>query len=294
MTRLIEPRQYIRNRHRARHLSDSSNYPAQRREVARIDAAVSSVIHPHKINTIWNSAAGPHTNQAVFAVGTSKGVMVVGLKGNTAQTWEQECHWPGDESAAETLAVDFWQPDVVLAGMRSGKVRMWDLRSGGATVRFQHASCVVNVRALDQNKILVAGHKDKVCIFMPPFLQLTEKAQLCIYDARFIKGFPQDQQSEILTPSRPIHTFPTYRMESFVYPRLGFDVHQNLIVVGTEDKKVQLFDIKSGREVAIGQQSNPPRLTDHASCVQFVEDEYAGDGLRLLVANGPCIDTWAW
>ncbi|KAL9591424.1 MAG: hypothetical protein Q9179_007739 [Wetmoreana sp. 5 TL-2023] len=278
MIRLIPPSVYMTNLHNSHRYRQARNYHPGSSILPEIDNTVSSVIRLHKVNTIWDSAAGPYIDKTVFAVGNSKGAIAIGLVGNTAQTWEQKCDWPGDEQAAETLAVDFWGPDVVLAGMRSGKVRMWDLRSNGANVRFQHSTCVVNVRGLDQNQILVAGLKDK----------------LCIYDARFIKTFPQSQQAEALPASRPVHTFPTYRRNAFVYPRLGFDVYKNFVASGTEDKKVQIFDLHSSRELAVGSLAAPPTVEKHARCLKFVEDESTGDGLRLLVGNGHRIDAWAW
>ncbi|KAL9585038.1 MAG: hypothetical protein Q9212_001753 [Teloschistes hypoglaucus] len=231
-------------------------------------------------NTLWASAAGPHQgDHNEFAVGTSNGVLLVRV-GRDRWKWDlQQSRWPGDEHSADTFAVEFWGSSSVLAGMRNGKVRLWDTRSQGAGVRFQHASCVVDIKTLDQNRILVAGLKDK----------------LCIYDARFSKAFPQSQQTDALPSSRPIHTFPNYSRKSITYPKLGFDVHENLVAVGTEDKKIQLFDIKSGREVAFGNQPGPSIVDrHHASCLKFVGDENRGDGMRLLVANGPYIDAWTW
>lgn len=85
-------------------------------------------------------------------------------------------------------------------------------------------------------------------------------------------------------------------MKENVYPRLGFDVYRNLVAVGTEDQKVRIFDLHSGRELQIGNGDSSPNgtLTGQARCLKFVEYGYNGDGLRLLVANGTRIDAWAW
>ncbi|KAL8718243.1 MAG: hypothetical protein Q9225_004601 [Loekoesia sp. 1 TL-2023] len=178
------------------------------------------------------------------------------------------------------VGVDFWTQNLVLGGMRSGKVRMWDIRVNGANLRFQHPSCVSHVRAIDEHKVLVAGLRHK----------------LSMYDARFIKASPQSEQWSVFPPSEPLYTFPTYRMKEYLYPRLGFDVYKNMVASGTEDKKVQIFDLTSGRELEIGNKNMLPNdtMTNHARCLKFVEHDFNGDGLRLLVANGRRIDAWAW
>lgn len=153
------------NAHNARIHRQNYNYHPWTRVLPVIDDNISSVTRLYNLDTIWHSVAGPHTDQCTFAVGTSKGAMTVGLVGNTAEIWTKACDWPGDEQAAGTPAVDFWNPNVVLAGMRSGKVRMWDLRSDGANVRMQHPTCVTNVKGLNQNRVLVAGLRHQVCAF---------------------------------------------------------------------------------------------------------------------------------
>ncbi|KAI4132361.1 MAG: hypothetical protein LQ338_000709 [Usnochroma carphineum] len=214
------------------------------------------------------------------------------LRDESMQTSLQEYNWSDDERSHDTLAVDFWTHNNVLCGMRSGRVRMWDIRANGANVRLQHASCVSHVRAIDENKVLVAGLKN----------------QLALYDLRFIRpeldsSSPKSKgkgkappYSDHNPPSLPLHSFPTYRMKEYLYPRLGFDVHRNLVASGTEDKKVQIFDLHSGRELHIGNNDLLPNdtLTGHARCLKFVEHGFGGEGLRLLVANGARIDAWAW
>ncbi|KAL8648235.1 MAG: hypothetical protein Q9210_005112 [Variospora velana] len=257
-----------------------------------IDAQVASVVRlPGKVKTVWCSAAGPHAHHPIFAVGTSHGAKLVGLRDESVETWLQEYNWPDDERTHDTFAVEFWNRNNVICGMRSGKVRMWDIRANGANVRLQHGSCVSHIRAIDEHKILVAGLRD----------------QLSVYDTRFITPLihprpPSRGKAKDPTyhpphpPSLPLHTFPSYRMKEYLYPRLGFDVHRNLVASGTEDQKVQIFDLKSGLELGVGNQDLLPNdtLTGHARCLKFVEHEFNGDGLRLLVANGTRINAWAW
>ncbi|KAL8921135.1 MAG: hypothetical protein Q9208_005888 [Pyrenodesmia sp. 3 TL-2023] len=266
-----------------------------------------------KVNTVWCSAAGPHTNSAIFAVGTSRGTQLVGSRGDQVTVLRHESNWPDDETALDTLAVDFQTHTNVLCGMRSGKVRLWDCRANDSNIKFHHGSCITHLRVISEEKVLVAGLKD----------------QLSLYDLRFIKTLAslspekgRKRGAPILTPfppSSPLVNFPAYRMEATTYPRLGFDVYRNLVACGTEDQRVQLFDLHTGKELQLGcrdltgasarstimdyrkcskdEDTSKPLnavLKGPARCLKFVECEHNGAGLRLLVANGMRIDAWAW
>lgn len=283
-----------------------------------LDGDVPSLTTSSKgVHTIWASAASPLVSPTMFAIGDSRGTLLLSLTGNGADlSGQRECC--GNKKPAETLAVDFWKPNHVLSGMRSGKVRLWDTRSKGTNIRFQHPSCISNIRSIDDNKVLVAGLA----------------AKMAIYDTRFTKGYPQSHQDGDIEPSLPLQTFPSYRSGSSFYPRLGFDVHleMGLIASATEDKRLQIFNWKrSKQEITLGtngnahcnvldtdttesphidfhrhisrsfrsdvdtQRGNPDSTLDGPiRCVKFVEDERRGDGLKLLVANGTRIDEWAW
>lgn len=115
-----------------------------------------------EVNTIWCSAAGPHTDCARFAVGTSRGTWLVGMGDNAVTKLDREANWPDDEMSLNTLAVDFQTHTNILCGMRSGKVRLWDCRVNDSSIKFQHASCVTHLRAIGEEKVVVAGLEDQV------------------------------------------------------------------------------------------------------------------------------------
>ncbi|KAL8797422.1 MAG: hypothetical protein Q9182_007199 [Xanthomendoza sp. 2 TL-2023] len=267
-------------------LSDVEGMPddnAGSRGLPNLDEDISIVFRAVNVKTIWSSVASPCVETTMFAVGTSQGAMLIGLKGGTDQTWMTRATGADDDEAADALAVDFWKSNLVLAGMRSGKVRLWDLRSDSATVRFQHPSSVRNIKALDDNKVLVAGLRNK----------------MAIYDIRFTNKLQQTLQSGIIEASIPFQDFPTYRLGSHLYPKLGFDVHlgMGLIASATEDEKLQIFDWKNSyQDMDLGNRQEPlfHTLTGHIRCVKFVEDQKRGDGLKLLIAHGAKIDAWAW
>lgn len=209
-----------------------------------LDGDVASLMTSSQgVHTIWASAASPRVDSTMFAVGDSKGTFLVRLTGDSVSDVGGQREWCGNEQAAETLAVDFWKPDLVLSGMRSGKVRLWDIRSKGTNVRFQHPSCISNIRAIGDDKVLVAGLA----------------ARMAIYDTRFTKGYPQSHQGGDIEASVPLQVFSSYRSGSYFYPRLGFDIHleMGLIASATEDKSLQIFSWKSGKqELDVGPKGN--------------------------------------
>lgn len=71
---------------------------------------------------------------------------------------------------------------------------------------------------------------------------------------------------------------------------IGLDVHNNLVTAATDDRRVQIFDVKQGVELKFGIKP----FGVNAACVRFVNEQRSGDGLNLMVAAGPNIDVWAF
>lgn len=73
----------------------------------------------------------------------------------------------------------------------------------------------------------------------------------------------------------------------------GFDVNGDLIAAATADRRVQLFNVRSGREVQMGSgSSGMGTLECQARCIKFVEDE--GQQTKLFVAAGSVVEEWSW
>ena len=62
----------------------------------------------------------------------------------------------GDHQAI--MSVDWISPSVVVAGQRDSGVILYDMRSRDYATRLQHAHGVERIRAIDANKLVVAGH----------------------------------------------------------------------------------------------------------------------------------------
>ncbi len=72
----------------------------------------------------------------------------------------------------------------------------------------------------------------------------------------------------------------------------GFDVHGDLIAAATADCRVQLFNVRSGREVKMGKIERQGPLKRQARCLKFVEAE--GEMTKLYVASGGQLQEWSW
>ena len=72
----------------------------------------------------------------------------------------------------------------------------------------------------------------------------------------------------------------------------GFDVHADLIAAATADRRVQLFNVRTGKEVIMTQIEKQCPLKGQARCLKFAEDE--GEAMKLYVALGSVVQEWSW
>ncbi|KAL2160229.1 hypothetical protein VTH06DRAFT_1402 [Thermothelomyces fergusii] len=132
--------------------------------------------------------------------------------------------WQGD-----VLAVDFPHPnpaDTVLAGTRSGRVCLLDLRApprewsaGSGSAALRHPGSAAHVRSVGAHHVLVAGPRDA----------------MALYDVRFLRQRQQQQQQQPQqrecggagagwndNATLPLFAFPAYRNAAHL--RVGLDV----------------------------------------------------------------------
>lgn len=144
----------------------------------------------------------------------------------------------------------------------------------------------------------------------------TDHSQLFTYDLRFT---PQTKKKSL-----PWQIFPAYRNNARNDGSLGFDIHQNLIAAGADDKSVQLFNMNTGDKLDFGPGGLLPpsgnryrtRMDDEDSrrpghiiknlerrtLPAFAEDlKFAGGNgvgpkkdVALVIAAGDEVEEWAW
>ena len=58
----------------------------------------------------------------------------------------------------------------------------------------------------------------------------------------------------------------------------------------TDDRRVQIFDVKKGVELNSGVENSRENYTS----VRFVDEQMSGEGLKLMAAAGPRIEWWSF
>lgn len=98
----------------------------------------------------------------------------------------------------EVAAVDWLSTNVIMAGTRGSQVMLYDIRSGGSTVRAQHPHGVHSLKKVDEWRIAVAGWGNNV----PPHSSLCPLLSTLsnIFIARNLRPplHPQKHQSQLL------------------------------------------------------------------------------------------------
>ena len=236
---------------------------------------------PNPAGIYWASAASPRHDMCAFAIAASNGSVLLQENGGQWGLQRSQCA----EGQKEAVAIDWLSPSVILKSCREGAVRLWDIRirAESSEPRIQHPITIIHVRSINDTFVVVAGLQHQVsnesCMQRVAGLTL----QLCTYDLRFANRANPDQVTQYYD------WFPTYRNNVLSHHSIGLDVHNN-VAAATDDRRVQIFDVKQGVELKSGIRT----FAANAECVRFVDEQRSGDGLKLLVAAGPKIDEWAF
>ncbi len=223
----------------------------------------------------FSSVANPFSTSNAFAIGTARGTCLV-AEAEAQWQWSASTTFSnivGKGTRSDILAVSWLDANVVVNGSRDRKVLLWDTRDpAGTALRFMAPSTISHVKALDANRILVAGIEDK----------------LQVYDLRHPHS------------SRPWLTFPAYKNRDSIH--LGLDTHANLVAAGQTDDCVRVFDSWTGKEIPLrvreGDVVGSGRNQGPVACVKFVDGEQGfvgergGRGLRLVVAGDRGVENW--
>lgn len=97
---------------------------------------------------------------------------------------------------------------------------------------------------------------------------------------------------ESVRAQEPYMNLPTSGGTIVSHMDAGFDVHGDLIAAATADRRVQLFNVRTGKEVKMGQGEEVSQLKGRARCVKFAEDE--GQMMKLYVSSEGTIQELSW
>ena len=195
----------------------------------------------------------------------------------------------------EQMTVGYRDPNTLMAGARSGKIRLADLRVHKSVLRLGHGSAVSAMRWMNDSLILVHG-----------------LGSMCIYDIRFArrprtaprapaKGHQARTRNPTIetpiTPSEPYLNFAVPAGRTSDRYGLGFDYDPEMNVVAaassntTYGHHLTLYSASTGKVMGGG--DLPLTETQYASPVTCVEWARVRDGPKsLLLASGGLIEEW--
>lgn len=168
------------------------------------------------------------------------------------------------EPSSATLALTFLaeSPQVLLAGKRSGRVPVVDLRvEGGGRDGITHATSVAKVAQAAEYGVVVGGLQDN----------------MCVYDLRFLKEGGKRKET------RPVVRMWGHRNETRHDVDLAVDRSTGLVAASQVEGGggVRVFDVQSGVEV--GYVAGGQAEGEYVRQVRFAE--YEGS-VGLWVARG--------
>ena len=231
--------------------------------------------------TFWASSPRPYGSTTAFALATSAGTRLV-AEDQTGWLFESQMpflHAMRIERDSEVVAVDWLDTNTIANGFRDGGIRFWDVRSQSpASTSFpvQHPSAIAHVRKLNANTILVAGIE----------------SALCSYDLRYLKAGPINRQATV-SITEPYVSFASYRNKDKLGTAIGCDVYADLVAVGTDTHKVQVFDGATGREIEVGGVSKGA-MGEPVRCLRFVGGDKSVEAPKLLISRPFWIEEWSW
>lgn len=240
---------------------------------------------------VLTSTTSPPGARIGFAIGTSDRIMTIDR--TTLEFGFIAFPELDDEITQSIFAVEFLckQPEVILAGQRSGRITLIDTRQrfvfpGYSNTDFQHPSSVSHIRSIDEHRLVVAG----------------PNSTLCQYDLRFRKkGRPQTTWLDSNIPRHmqshskgsntvPIQTYPEHNNEAYLDLGFAVDAEAGLLAAAQsgQGNKVMIFSLHGGGVVRTIDAEHDGSSIDLAPCraMKFVDDSEGRQLKSLWVAKG--------
>ncbi|KAK0674495.1 hypothetical protein QBC41DRAFT_1313 [Cercophora samala] len=189
----------------------------------------------------------PWNDGVSFVLGTQRGVYWPHAPALTEMDTRRRPKKHVPPFRGDVLAVDFLraQPQVVLAGTRSGHICQLDTRTAPEEwdrMVFRHKSSVAQLRSIGGFDVLAAG----------------PRSAMCIYDLRFAKAREQNANEKPFLPWErnavaPAVEFPGYRNEAHI--KIGLDVlsqpgyGHGVVAAAHDDCTVGLYSLRDGSRI---------------------------------------------
>jgi len=210
--------------------------------------------------TVYASAPNSFlsNSDAVFAIGTAEAVMIFA---HAQSQWSHSQILALDSPA---FAVEWQDATTVAMGLHDGGVKLWDTRSGGSSLRFQHPSCAAGIRRVDANRLVVCGLQNSMAMYD---LRMTREDN---------ESPPSSRPASYAISTRPLVEYPYHN--SF-WQFVGFDISTDLgLVAASGDRDpFQMFSLETGLPAGPSMMEEIEDSTipnsGVCSCLQFVRHD---------------------
>lgn len=231
--------------------------------------------HPD-VATIWCSAPNPYNSSGhdEIAIGTQTSVVMLRGSGQ----WES--HLPM-RTRRDVLALGWTDPHTLAVGFRSAKVRLWDSRSNGSSLRIRHRGAVTGIKSAgDPTQIVVNGLRNS----------------LCMYDLRMVRD-----PAEFRQPSEALLDFVSVQHEQMVQTGFDVDTELGLVIAANDMCTLGLYSLRNGKELKQWNMSQD--VVDHngdkimeskgtVRCARFIPTESGSP--KIMVSYNSRIVECAW
>ncbi|KAI9735256.1 MAG: hypothetical protein M1834_001846 [Cirrosporium novae-zelandiae] len=223
--------------------------------------------------SIWCSKSSPFGPS--FAVGTSYGCDVFTSSSDAWTRTMHQCY----RTKTDHRAIEFLSPNIIIAGLLDGTLTLYDTRTGERRVqRLRHASKVTHLAAIDEMRVVCAGLQNN----------------LDMYDLRYTSTLGK-WRSPSFAPqsSRPAISYEGYR--NWTSETIGFDIDPELGIVAaaTDDGKVQLFELYTGK--AVQSPLCRAHFDETVTCLKFTRGKQRAESRpTILLGEEDRVEAWSW
>ncbi|RHZ50628.1 hypothetical protein Glove_494g14 [Diversispora epigaea] len=149
--------------------------------------------------------------------------------------------------------IDNYQPSIFYTGSRDGRLRIFDIRSGGDCLHIKQSSPICNIKSIGGFYVLCDGMN----------------GSLSLWDSRYIKDEKETKKRlKFVEETKPLVKYFGHVNNS--NRRIGFSVNslESIVAIAGSDKYIRFYSINSGKLI----RSPIGPFKDHISTIRFCEN----------------------
>lgn len=227
---------------------------------------------------LWTAAPNPPGSTDLIAIGGSKQTYLVSSDANLIHTYDV---------GNEIRAIDWLTPNVAMGGTKRRPILLWDARTGGSSIRFQHNSGVTAIKSLDNGSQMVVAGFDGMAIYdvRMPYRTSSRGSRA---------GNNRDDNS---SNSSGMHTSAPLLQMPFRTERpttaMAVNPKTNILAIANDANIIQLHSLLSGK--LVGELGTPDTSKQPESIrrLKFIEGNLFGRP-SLMACKGSVLTQWTW